>query len=120
MKYEGKELRGYTKEEMEALCSAEGIDTTDLSRGAMMKALLAIEDSVEEPAVAEEQPVEEPVVDNGARLAYERELARRMGGRVADTYEQELARRRGAGTRLSGADAVAMEIARRRKCYGGK
>lgn len=122
MKYVGKELRCYTKEELSGLCVAEGIDVSEMSRGEMMKALLALDESddVEIVDAVLEEPVSDPVVDEGARLAYERELSRRMGNRVADTYEQELARRRGAGTHLSGEDAVAMEIARRRKCYGGR
>lgn len=112
-KYKVSDLVGYRKPELQDLAIAEGIDVEGKTRQQLIGELTVIEE--EEPVEVKEEPV---VVDEGKQKAYDIELRKRLGNRVASNYELELARRRGAGTHLTGEEAVAAEIARRRSKYG--
>lgn len=136
-KYVYKDLRTKKKEELAELCVSEGIVLGEgVSRSELLEMLMLVDapkveiaedtDVTDDAKDSTQSKVETEIkVDNtdaaaerARQMAYERELSRRMGNRVASNYELELARRRGVGTRISGKDAVAIELERRRRAYG--
>lgn len=122
--YSEADLLKMKKADLVSICLENGLDA-DISLGkqSLIDLILSIGDETAAKEAEAKAEQEKRIAEEEARLKqinYERELFKRLGSKSHSNYELELARRRGAGAHITGEDAVAIELERRRKAFGKK
>lgn len=122
--YSELELLKMKKADLISICLENNLSFDQMAnKQTLIDLILTLNDKAAEEAEAEKVAQQQRIAEEEARLKqinYERELFKRLGSKSHSNYELELARRRGAGAHITGEDAVAIELERRRKAYGKK